>query len=534
MEYGNIEIFKKYKNVLIKNAVMIFTILSLIFISIYSFIEYNRIKTDEYILKNSELNIINTEKSILNRYFNDVIGDVKYIAENYTINKEFSSKNSSFIIEQEWLMFSKTKGVYDQIRFLDKVGNEIIRVNSNNGNPMIVPKNELQNKRERYYFKDSIELKNGEIFVSKFDLNIEKGIIEVPIKPMIRFSTPIYDGESTVSGVIVLNYLASNLIEDFKRISKNGNEKIYLLNAEGYYLINNNHEKEWAFMFENKKDISFKNDFPDEWDKINKLKEGQFITENGLFTFTNTIPSDKDCIKMNSHTEGYKVVSRVSLDSNEGYCLRNEVKIIINSLYKNIYIFIAIACISSIIAALTAINKASKDKIKYFADFDIMTGVLNRRAGINKLEELFSKSKEYKNQISICFIDINGLKDVNDNLGHDAGDELIKTSVDILKKNIRDEDFIIRLGGDEFLIVFPETKYEGAEGIWCRVVEEFKKVNNEENRKYIISISHGIAEYKPQGEKYIDDLINEADKKMYDEKRKIKKDIKIIKDKFNK
>lgn len=51
---------------------------------------------------------------------------------------------------------------------------------------------------------------------------------------------------------------------------------------------------------------------------------------------------------------------------------------------------------SSIIAALTAINKASKDRIKYFANFDTMTGVLNRRAGISKLEELFNKSKEYK------------------------------------------------------------------------------------------------------------------------------------------
>ena len=167
MEFRKIEIFKKYKNILVKNALWIFIVLSLIFISIYSFIEYNRIKIEEYALKNSEINIVNTEKSILNRYFNNVIGDVKYIAESYAINKKFSLENGTFIIEQEWLMFAKTKGIYDQIRFLDKDGNELIRVNSNNGNPMIVPKNELQNKSERNYFKDSIELENGKIIESK-------------------------------------------------------------------------------------------------------------------------------------------------------------------------------------------------------------------------------------------------------------------------------------------------------------------------------------------------------------------------------
>lgn len=394
MEFRKIEIFKKYKNVLVKNTLLIFITLSLICISIYSFIEYNRIKIDESILKNTELNSINTEKAILNRYFDNLIGDVKYIAENYSINKALSLENSIFMTEQEWLIFSKTKGIYDQIRFLDKNGNELIRVNNNNGTPMISPKNDLQNKSERNYFKDSIKLEKDEIFVSKFDLNVENGIIEVPIKPVIRFSTPIYDKQSKVSGVVVLNYSASNLIEDFKNISKNRNEDISLLNVDGYYLINKDHKKEWAFMYENKKDISFKNDFPTEWDKINKLKEGQFITGKGLFTFTNMNLGGKDYIKMNSYNDGFRVVSRVSPVNNEGYCYSNKVEMIINSLYEEFYMFILIAFLSSIIAVLTVINKASKDRIKFFANFDIMTGVLNRRSGIQKLEELFNKSKE--------------------------------------------------------------------------------------------------------------------------------------------
>ncbi len=72
-------------------------------------------------------------------------------------------------------------------------GMEPLRVNFNNGNPVIVPQDQLQNKRGRYYFDEAITLNEGEIFISPFDLNVEHGAIEQPQKPMIRFATPVFD-----------------------------------------------------------------------------------------------------------------------------------------------------------------------------------------------------------------------------------------------------------------------------------------------------------------------------------------------------
>ncbi|NLY85451.1 MAG: GGDEF domain-containing protein [Tissierellia bacterium] len=88
--------------------------------------------------------------------------------------------------------------------------------------------------------------------------------------------------------------------------------------------------------------------------------------------------------------------------------------------------------------------------------YDGLTKVYNRRSGIPKLSRMISSHDGYK-VFSLCYIDINGLKKVNDELGHKYGDDLILTVVKVVKRNIREDDFVIRLGGDEFLIVFQEA-----------------------------------------------------------------------------
>ena len=100
--------------------------------------------------------------------------------------------------------FSKTKGLYDQVRFLDENGMEVIRVNFNQGQPYIVPKDKLQNKAKRYYFADTIKLDPGQVFCVTLDLNIERGQIEQPLKPMIRFGTPVAYTEGRKRGIVLL------------------------------------------------------------------------------------------------------------------------------------------------------------------------------------------------------------------------------------------------------------------------------------------------------------------------------------------
>lgn len=95
---------------------------------------------------------------------------------------------------------------------------------------------------------------------------------------------------------------------------------------------------------------------------------------------------------------------------------------------------------------------------------------------------------------------------------------------------IRTNDFLIRLGGDEFLIVFQGIDGPLAEDVWARIVEAFEQINRTEHCKYLISVSHGIKTLHCSLNQALDNLLHEADTAMYDEKRRIKLDLKIIRD----
>ncbi|NNK01046.1 MAG: cache domain-containing protein [Desulfatitalea sp.] len=142
--------------------------------------------------------------------------------------------------------------IYDQVRIIDADGWESIRVNLVSGkDPVIVGEKALQLKKKRYYFQDTFSLKKGEIFVSPLDLNIEHGEIEIPLKPMIRFGTPIFDEQGQKRGIIIFNYLAANLIQDLKDLVDASFGRCMMLNSDAYWLVYpSSPEREWGFMFE--------------------------------------------------------------------------------------------------------------------------------------------------------------------------------------------------------------------------------------------------------------------------------------------
>lgn len=165
----------------------------------------------------------------------------------------------------------------------------------------------------------------------------------------------------------------------------------------------------------------------------------------------------------------------------------------------------------------------------YFSEmmYDQLTKTFNRRSGLAKLSRMLQYDKRIRLEMSLCFIDINGLKIVNDKLGHKFGDELIVSTIDTIKEEIRDKDFIIRMGGDEFLIVFKDTNEAGAEKVWDRINNRYQVINEHDDRPYIISVSHGIVEYDNFEKSEVDLLIRNADDKMYAEKKYIKEELKV-------
>lgn len=213
---------------------------------------------DENYHKQQDKILLNSDKNREERRLSVVFSDLEILG-SFPSLKDFLSSGSidnKNKVEELFLSFSQQRGVYDQIRFLDTQGQEIIRVNFNNGEPGIVPKEQLQNKKDRYYFQEAVALAEGEVYISPLDLNIEGSLVEVPYKPMLRVATPIfYRGEKM--GVIVLNYLAEEIIHDLRSLAAGrGGKFVYLVDSKGYWLVSPNREEEWGFMFPEKQKIN--------------------------------------------------------------------------------------------------------------------------------------------------------------------------------------------------------------------------------------------------------------------------------------
>ena len=259
---------------------------------VLSSIYYAELRLERNAVETEVRHSLEVQREIITANIGSVVSDLLVLSGHHEL-QEMLSKNgesSRKALVQDLLMFTKYKGLYGQVRFLDKGGMEIVRINFNNGNPSEVPASELQSKKERYYFKKSISLERGEIYVSLFDLNVENEVVEKPIKPMIRFGTPIYDSRAQKRGVLILNYLGGSIINRLKMSAAHVPGQAMLINPDGYWLMGPNPEDEWGFMYGDKKDRTFGKTHRDAWERIAGADSGQFHNAVGLYTFARVSP----------------------------------------------------------------------------------------------------------------------------------------------------------------------------------------------------------------------------------------------------
>lgn len=157
----------------------------------------------------------------------------------------------------------------------------------------------------------------------------------------------------------------------------------------------------------------------------------------------------------------------------------------------------------------------SENKLKELVAFDEMTGLLNRRTGLMMLKKELLKAERDLYPLSFCFIDLDGLKKINDLYGHTDGDWVIKESAHCILGAIREQDIAFRYGGDEYCIIFPNCTLEQAKSVLERVENEFENKNAASGKPYEMGLSFGIIFVDKSTDYQIENVIELADKEMY-------------------
>ncbi|QFU22848.1 diguanylate cyclase [Shewanella eurypsychrophilus] len=481
---------------------------------------------------------------------------IKYVTTN--------SQNAHDNLNQLLLAATVSNDSFMQLRFIDSSGMESVRIDRIKGadTPAIVAENELQNKKDRYYFDEAARLSKGMYWHSNLDLNIEHGQIEMPIRPTFRIATPVFSDDQ-FSGFIVANISIESLLS---ALSASSDFDIYIIDKEGEFILHPSAEFSWSRYLPNRSNVLTQ--FPEFGDSIlevtdshqadlftfsineifmnddeafvmavprqsllakfqkdnmltayltaltvlivsfilsglvaiiparlqNKLSDAYFKIKNYaeiINRYVITSSTDKaghilstsaalsevygfsaEELKAKKHnivkhfdtaTETHEVIWNTIL---KGKTWRGEIKVKNkdgNSFWLN-HVITPDFDDNRNIVGFTSISHDITDKkeIERLSVTDTLTGLNNRR----RLDDLFSQEYDrfnrYKRQFSMILLDIDHFKQVNDKYGHKIGDKVLIEMGEVLASNVRKNDLVGRWGGEEFLLICPETTIDGA------------------------------------------------------------------------
>ncbi|HOO32431.1 MAG TPA: ATP-binding protein [Thermotogota bacterium] len=368
---------KKYLSLIfVSISVPMITLICIIMSSLYVR-DYN-LQLSKY--ETSHLLYVEIERHALFDELNAVISDLFYLSRDRQFTNFIDERNRVYPDEliSDWENFATSMDCYDQIRFIGPSGMEVLRVNRTADGYHRVENSFLLDKSDREYFRDTIQMKEGQLYISPFDLNVENDQIEIPFKPMIRVALPIFDRQHQKQGILILDYLGESLLDVFSsRVNFEYGEPM-LLNREGYWLFSLEEERNWGFMFEDKVGEQFQRYFPEAWETIYNTDFGQIEDENGIFTYTTLYPygdskkepppeeeaEDKQIVetadKRAPEPYFWKIVVRISEEEIEG----------IKTFYRNKYLLYVLVLsglsllFSFIISRLAHKNRQSRGRIE--------------------------------------------------------------------------------------------------------------------------------------------------------------------------
>jgi diguanylate cyclase (GGDEF)-like protein/PAS domain S-box-containing protein len=467
-------------------------------------------------------------------------------------------------LNQLLLAATASNAAFTQLRFIDASGMELVRIDRKKGqdSPVIASIDKLQDKSERYYFKEASQLSQGQFWHSNFDLNVEHGKIEIPIQPTFRIATPVFT-ENKFSGFIIANVSIKPLLSV---LGYSSNFRIYIIDKEGEFILHPDPQQSWSrylpqranlqsqlpeiaqsvlggVTVQRKDFFSFSLDkqlhnqdkaiflliprkaLLHEFQKSNLLSAGLTAITVLLVSFVLSglvaiIPArlqrrlsdayfeikksaeviNQHVITLSTDRDGVIIEASAALADisacpqediigksfnmfqhpdapaetfediwqtiSQGETWRGDIQ----HLSKNGKSFWLNHVITpgfdnkGVINRYTSISHDISDKkeLELLSVTDSLTGLSNRRKLDAIIDLEFDRFNRYGHRFSTILLDVDHFKQINDQLGHEVGDKVLVELSSILSANIRKSDTLGRWGGEEFLIVCPETHLSGA------------------------------------------------------------------------
>lgn len=470
-------------------------------------------------------------EQLIQRDFFEITGDLRFVAESPLLKHFLSQPTPANLqrIQQTFQLMSLEYGRYDQIRYLDRTGQEVIRVNYNHGRPAVVPPRRLQNKAHRPYFQQAVNLPPGEIHVSPMDLNIENQVIELPLKPMIRVAAPVFDERGGRRGIVVLNFLARKIEEGLRQgIPAGGGQVVMILNEQGYWLSHPDKTKEFGFMFDDPA-RRFETEFPQEWQALAGRRDGVLQTKRGLFVHALIDPLHLSAQQGGGQARAMPGSGRLYL-----VVYVPAERLTADSLFKRPVMAGLLAFVLVVLAALSlagsyirlsnrqrlAHEQFISQKMEELAHTDELTGIANRRHFTLLAEREVDRAERTGQPLALLMLDIDHFKDINDRHGHALGDQALKVFCRACEQVLRKTDVFGRVGGEEFAILMPGTDLATALAVAERLREAVARaeVRSADGQGVRFTVSIGASEVNGGG-RHLDELLSQADAALYQAKQ---------------
>jgi diguanylate cyclase (GGDEF)-like protein/PAS domain S-box-containing protein len=164
-------------------------------------------------------------------------------------------------------------------------------------------------------------------------------------------------------------------------------------------------------------------------------------------------------------------------------------------------------------------RKRAEEVLRNMSLTDPLTGVYNRRGAVTLAEQQLKVAQRLGRTLLIVYADLNHLKQINDTYGHTAGDAALIEVAEVLQETFRESDIIARIGGDEFVVLAMETAGVDENTLRRRLLDALTFRNARGARPFDLSLSIGIARFDPQRARAFEELMGEADRRMYEDKR---------------